>query len=58
MSEEKSFHMSPEEIRKHGQQLLDWMVEYYQNIEKYPVLSKEQPGDIRASLPDAPPMEG
>ena len=58
MSKEKSFHMSPEEIREHGQQLLDWMVEYYRNIEKYPVLSKVQPGDIRANLPEAPPLEG
>jgi aromatic-L-amino-acid/L-tryptophan decarboxylase len=47
----KSFHMSPEEFRKHGHAVVDWIADYYQRIETFPVLSRSQPGEIRASLP-------
>jgi aromatic-L-amino-acid/L-tryptophan decarboxylase len=54
----KNFHMSPEEFRKQGKQMIDWIADYYENIEKYPVLSQVKPGDIKNHLPDSPPIEG
>ena len=47
-----------EEFRKYAHQLADWMADYYQNIETYPVKSNVKPGDVYNSLPDMPPSEG
>ena len=53
-----SFHMTPDDFRKHGYKVIDWIADYYENVEKYPVLSNVKPGDIRKSLPDSPPQKG
>ncbi len=53
-----SFHMSPDEFRRYGYAVIDWIAQYYQNIEQYPVLSQVAPGEIRAQLPPHPPQEG
>ena len=53
----KNFHMSPEEFRKQGKQMIDWIADYYENIEKYPVLSQVKPGEIKNQLPDSAPLE-
>jgi aromatic-L-amino-acid decarboxylase len=58
MSDDKSYHMSPEELREHGRSVLDWIASYYERVESFPVLSQVQPGEIRASLPQEPPQEG
>jgi aromatic-L-amino-acid decarboxylase len=38
--------------------VVDWIADYYENIESLPVLSRSQPGQVRASLPSHPPSEG
>jgi aromatic-L-amino-acid decarboxylase len=53
-----SYHMDPEEFRKHGHEVVDWVADYYKRIESFPVLSQVQPGEIRASLPSAAPQIG
>ncbi len=58
MPGEKTFHMTPEEFRRHGHAVVDWIADYYGRIESYPVLSRAQPGEIRASLPASPPAQG
>ena len=58
MSEETSFHMSPEEFRQHGRAVLDWLAHYQERIESFPVLSQVEPGQVRASLPAEPPLLG
>ena len=58
MTKEKSFHMSPDEFRKWGKKTVDWIADYYENIESYPVLSQVQPNDIRSLLPSSPPESG
>ena len=58
MSSDKSFHMSPEDFRRHGHAVVDWIADYYARIESYPVLSQVKPGEIRASLPLDPPAHG
>ena len=58
MPEEKNFHMTPDEFRRHGREVVDWIADYYENIEKFPVLAQVSPGEIRESLPENPPQEG
>src|SRR5215469_5266853 len=58
MPEDKSFHMTPEDFRRHGYAVVDWIADYYQKIEAFPVLSRVQPGEIRATLPGEPPVCG
>ena len=56
MTDEPSYHMTPEEFRRHGREIIDWIADYYEQIEKFPVLSQVKPGEIRAALPEHPPM--
>jgi aromatic-L-amino-acid/L-tryptophan decarboxylase len=58
MSDSKSFHMSPEEFRRQGHAMVDWIADYRARIESFPVLSRVQPGEIRAKLPVPPPAQG
>jgi aromatic-L-amino-acid decarboxylase len=50
--------MSPEEFRKHGHEVVDWIADYYSKIESFPVQSRVVPGQVRASLPPHPPERG
>ena len=56
--EKNSYHMTPEQFREEGKKVIDWIADYYENIEKYPILSQVKPGEIKASLPGNPPQEG
>jgi aromatic-L-amino-acid decarboxylase len=58
MSDKKTFHMDPEEFRKQGYKVIDWLVDYMSELEEYPVLSNAKPGDIYSKLPASPPKEG
>ena len=58
MSQEKSFHMTPEEFRRYGHSVVDWIADYQARVESLPVMSRVKPGDIRAKLPENPPLEG
>ena len=58
MPQETTFHMTPDEFRRHGHAMVDWIADYYGRIESYPVLSRAKPGEIRASLPANPPTHG
>src|ERR1041385_3890209 len=50
--------MSAEEFRRYGHQLIDWVADYLSHPERYPVLSQNQPGDVKTALPAAPPATG
>jgi len=50
--------MTPEEFRRHGHAVIDWIADYHARIESFPVLSQVKPGQIRASLPANPPAQG
>lgn len=50
--------MSPAEFRKHGHAVIDWIADYLEKPEKWPVLPSVRPGDVRASLPQSPPSRG
>jgi len=58
VSQEKSLHMTPEEFRRYGHAVVDWIADYQSRIESFPVLSQVKPGQIRASLPLDPPAQG
>ena len=58
MSDEKSFHMTPDEFRRYGHAVVNWIADYHSRIESFPVLAQVKPGQIRASLPQSPPVQG
>ncbi len=56
--DDKSFHMSPADFRRHGHAVIDWIADYHERIEDFPVLSRAEPGQIRSSLPSQAPEHG
>ena len=58
MPDSKSHHMSPEEFRRHGHEVINWIADYYEHVETFPVLSRVAPGEVRSNLPQAPPEKG
>ncbi len=50
--------MTPDEFRRHGHAVIDWIADYQARVETFPVLSQVKPGEIRASLPAQPPAQG
>jgi aromatic-L-amino-acid/L-tryptophan decarboxylase len=50
--------MSPEEFRRQGHALVDWIADYHSRIERFPVLSRVMPGEIRSKLPSSAPQKG
>lgn len=49
--------MTPDEFRKAGYQLIDWIADYRASVESRPVMAQTQPGEIKAGLPAAPPSQ-
>jgi aromatic-L-amino-acid/L-tryptophan decarboxylase len=52
------FHMTSEEFRRYGREIVDWIADYYERVESFPVLSRVAPGEIRAALPARAPEQG
>ncbi len=50
-----SFHMSPDELRRWGHEVVDWVADYLATIEQHPVVPDVAPGDVRSWLPPAAP---
>lgn len=49
--------MIPDEFRKHAHELVEWMADYMENVENYPVKSSVEPGEIFSKIPDSPPTQ-
>jgi aromatic-L-amino-acid decarboxylase len=47
--------MTPEEFRRLGYRLIDWIADYRARLEDLPVMSVLDPGAVRAGLPPSPP---
>ena len=58
MTDPKNRHMTPEEFRRHGHAVVDWIADYQTRVERLPVLSRSKPGEVRAMLPPHPPEQG
>src|SRR5262249_52400186 len=49
--------MTPEDFRRHGHVLIDWIADYRANLAQQPVMSQSRPGGIRAALPTSAPEQ-
>ena len=49
--------MSPEDFRRYGHELIDWLADYHESLADRPVMAKTRPGEIRDALPSSPPNE-
>src|SRR5919199_6827029 len=52
-----SFHMTPEEFRRHGRAVVDWVADYMERVGELPIVPAVEPGEVRAALPPSPPEE-
>lgn len=44
-------------FRKEAHKMVDWIADYYADIEKYPVKANIKPGSVFSAIPDSPPLE-
>jgi aromatic-L-amino-acid decarboxylase len=58
MPDRDSLHMTPEEFRRAGYAMVDWVTRYFETLEQYPVQSDLAPGAVRDRLPNMPPDIG
>jgi len=49
--------MTPEEFRRFGHRVIDWIADYRATVEARPVLTQVEPGALRSALPAEPPIE-
>lgn len=49
--------MNNDDFRKNAHQLVDWMADYFETIEDYPVKPEVKPGDVLRQLPDSSPLQ-
>jgi len=47
--------MPADEFRAAGHRLIDWIADYMEHADRYPVLARTAPGEIRRRLPEHPP---
>ena len=50
--------MDPEAFRREAHRLADWIADYLAHSDKFPVLARVRPGEIRSSLPSSAPEQG
>jgi aromatic-L-amino-acid decarboxylase len=44
-------------FRRHGHELVDWIADYFDHPDRYPVLARVKPGEIAAALPAQAPAD-
>jgi aromatic-L-amino-acid decarboxylase len=49
--------MDPEEFRRVGHQLIDWIADYRARVAEFPVRSQVEPGTVRVQFPVTPPTQ-
>jgi aromatic-L-amino-acid decarboxylase len=50
--------MPADDFRRFGREVVDWIADYFEHIEEFPVLSQIEPGWLKESLPANPPESG
>ena len=50
--------MDPEAFRREAHRVVDWLADYFAHPERYPVLSRARPGEVRDALPARAPESG
>ncbi len=54
----RSGDMSASEFRRAGYEMIDWIADYFERLEDLPVLSNNQPNDLKNALPKSAPENG
>ena len=49
--------MDASEFRRHGHSLVEWIADYLEHSDRYPVLPRVAPGDLTRALPPGPPEQ-
>ena len=49
--------MTPDEFRRHGHEVVEWVARYMERVGELPVAARVRPGEIRERMPAAPPEE-
>ena len=49
--------MNPDEFRKAGHRVIDWIADYRATVQSRPVMAQTEPGAIKALMPTAPPEQ-
>jgi len=49
--------VAPAQFRRSGHHVIDWIAAYLAEPERFPVLARVKPGEVRAALPASPPAE-
>ena len=47
--------MTPEEFRKFGYRVVDWIADYRSKVSELPVMARVSPGEVKGRLPSDPP---
>ena len=47
-----SYHMDPDEFRRHGHALSEWLARYMETVGERRVMPDVEPGDIAAAIPE------
>jgi len=55
LSERKHRDIPPETFKDYGRKAVDWIADYLENMNQYPVLARTRPGELKARIPKAPP---
>jgi len=50
--------MNSDEFRHHGHEMIDWIADYLDHADRFPVMARTQPGEIRDLIPDQAPEAG
>ncbi|HEX8737055.1 MAG TPA: pyridoxal-dependent decarboxylase [Pyrinomonadaceae bacterium] len=59
MSQQKNLgDMPKEDFRRFGHEIVDWIADYFERMEDLPVLSQNQPNDLKNALPPQAPAQG
>ncbi|MET7878106.1 pyridoxal-dependent decarboxylase [Micromonospora profundi] len=51
-------HMDPDEFRRAGHAVVDWIADYWATLEQRPVAPADPPGTVAGALPAGPPTVG
>ena len=49
--------MTPEQFRRHGHEVVDWIADYWASLDDLPVRAQVAPGDVRRQLPASAPEQ-
>ena len=57
LTSDVSFHMSPDDFRRYGYEVIDWVADYLDTVDDRPITPAVEPGEIRAMLPATAPEQ-